>query len=167
MTQQIKKTAGELARKMNTPCLQGSHKVQDARDLMEAHEVDMIGVACKDKFVGTFSRKDFKNAVLRQNLKPSETILYEVMRVDPPFITEDLSITEACNAMLADHWEYMPVLSGQKFVGIISLNDLSIIRDLMDTYKHTEFEKDAVVTYIQSGESYAIASYDAGEQKDA
>ena len=139
----------------------------EARDIMEAHDVDIIAVACKDKFVGTFSRTDFKNSVLRQNLDPTCTILYEVMRVDPPFIHDDVSIEEACKAMLTYQWEFMPVLAGQQFLGIISLNDLSIIRDLIDRYDNVAFEKEAALAYIHSGESYGMASYLRGKLKEA
>ena len=159
MTNSGKKTAGTLARKMKTPCLEGSTNVLKARDLMELHDVEVVGVSCKGNFVGTFCREDFRRTLKRQNLDPATTTLYEVMISDPPYILEDLTISEACEIMSQSELEHMAVLSGKTLCGIISLNDLNIVLGLLEDCKNAIFEKDMAISYLHGGESYAIANY--------
>lgn len=166
MTQNHKNTAGELARKMNTPCLQGSTNIFIAREMMEKHDVDVIGVECRSDFVGIFSRNDYTNAIIRQNLVAADTILYEAMNSDPPYIHADLSISEACDAMLLRDLDFMPVVSGHKLCGILSLNDLKLVKGLIEDCKNAIFEKDVTLSYIHGGESYALSNYNKYKQKE-
>lgn len=166
MTHNLKNTAGQLARKMNTPCLQGSTNILIAREMMEKHDVDVIGVECKSDFVGIFSRTDYTNAIIRHNLVAEDTILYEAMNSDPPFINEDLSIFEACDSMLMHDLDFMPVISGRKLCGILSLNDLKLVKGLIEDCKNAIFEKDVALNYIRGGESYALSNFNKFKQKE-
>lgn len=166
MTYNLKNTAGQLARKMNTPCLQGSTNILTARELMEKHDVDVIGVECRSDFVGIFSRNDYTNSIIRHNLIATDTILYEAMNADPPYINEDLSIAEACDSMLLYDLDYMPVVSGKSLCGILSLNDLKLVKGLIDDCKNAIFEKDVALNYIRGGESYGLSNYNKFKQKE-
>ena len=115
---------GKLLENSYTPRLQGSTTVDDALEVMDEYEVNVIGVECENDFIGLFSREDFEKQVLRRNMHPGEVTLYEVITFNPPYVTPDLSLRETHNAMLAYQWKYMPVLSGKTLLGIAVMSQL-------------------------------------------
>lgn len=132
MNKNLHKPIGPYAQKLSTPRLQGSCNVFEALVLMDSKDYDIIAVMCEDAFAGTFSREDFKKMVLRQNLNPKTTSLYEVMHINPPYVNKDLSIADTYRAMLAYQWDYMPVLHGNELYGIVTIDELSVIKNDID-----------------------------------
>ena len=153
-----KQKIGDLAQRSHAPCLQGSKSVAIAMEIMAIHNVDIIGVECKDDFAGVFSRDCFTKSVVRQNLVPTETLLYEAMYMNPPTIDANSTVKEAYEAMLSYQWEYMPVLDGNNHLGgIVSLRDLA--KEVIHSFEDAKIENEMILNYIQGGESYAIADY--------
>ncbi len=148
---------GDVLPANRTPCLQGSVSVTTAMGIMDIYEIDIIGVECEDDFAGVFSRGDFNRSVIRQNLNPDETSLYEAMALNPPHVEVYQSVKETYEAMLAYQWEYMPVLEGNRLRGIVSMRDLG--RDVMKSFEDVRNENELIMNYIHGGESYAIANY--------
>ena len=88
------------------------------------------------------------------------------MNPDPPYINEDVSIAEACDSMLMSDLAYMPVVSGKSLCGILSLNDMKLVKGLIDDCKNAIFEKDVALNYIRGGESYGLSDYSKFKQKE-
>ena len=147
----------EIAKRANIPRLQGSVSVLSAMEIMDMYEVDILAVECEEDFAGIFTRNDFMRNVIRHNLSPRETTLYEVMTLNPPSVEVGASVKEAYETMLAYQWEYMPVVEGRKLCGIVSMRDLG--NDVMKSLEEARNENQMIMNYIQSGESYAMASY--------
>lgn len=141
-----------------TPSLQGSSTVKAAIEMMDAHEVDFVGVECEGDFVGVFTRKEFDKNVIRRNLLPEETTLYEVAFLNPPIVQEDITVKEAYSIMMSYQQEFLPVLNEKKLTGIISIRILS--EYIMRAYEKSEEENRMIVNYMQRGESYGFANYD-------
>lgn len=141
----------------NIPRLQGSVSVLTAMEIMDIYEIDLVAVMCEDLFVGIFGQNEFATSVVRQNLNPKSTILYEVITLNPPHLDYDETIKEAYETMLAYQWEYMPVLKDNNLYGIVSMSDLG--KDVMKSYEDARTENEMMINYIQGGESYAIATY--------
>lgn len=119
-----KEQIGTMVESIYTPRLQGSVCVDDAIEMMDEYEVNVIGVECESDFVGLFSRDDFEKNVIRWNLHPSETTLYETITLNPPYVTPELSIYETYSAMLAYQVNHIPVISGRTLLGIARISDL-------------------------------------------
>jgi len=141
------------------PRLQGSANLLTAIEIMDMYEVDIIGVECEDKFAGVFTRSDFTKSIIRQNLNPEDTTLYEVIVLNPPSVSTETTVKEVYEMMLAYQWEYMPVIEGSKLCGIVSMRDLG--KDVMKSFEDARNENEMILNYIQNGESYAIANYNS------
>lgn len=148
---------GDLAKKSKVPRLQGSVSVWSAMEIMDMYETDITAVECERDFAGVFRRGDFDRSVLRQNLNPKETTLYEVMTLNPPSVEVEQSVKEAYEIMLAYQWDHIPVLDARTLCGVVSMRDLG--KDVMKSFEETKTENEFITKYIQGGESYAIADY--------
>lgn len=153
----MSQTIGDIAGKTNVPRLQGSVSVNTAMEVMDMYEVDILAVECENDFAGVFSRGDFTRNVIRHNLNPKHTTLYEVMSINSPYVEPDISVKEAYEAMLAYQWDHMPVLEGRVLCGIVSMKDIG--KDVMKSIEKAELENKMIIEYIQSGESYGMADY--------
>lgn len=149
---------GEIAEKTNIARLQGSVSVDTAMEVMDMYEIDIVAVECEDDFAGVFSRGDFTKSVIRQNLNPKNTTLYEVMALNPPSVEPDASVKETYEAMLAYQWDFMPVLEGRKLCGIVSIKDIG--QDVIKSFEEAKIENKIIMNYIRSGESYGMADYE-------
>lgn len=148
----------DLAQQVRVPRLQGSVNVNTAMEVMDIYEIDVVAVECEDYFAGIFSRSDFTRSVIRQNLNPKETTLYEVMVINPPSVETESSIKETYDAMLAYQMDHMPVLEGRKLVGLVFMKDLG--RNIMQSFEETQIANKMIMNYIQGGESYGMADYE-------
>ncbi len=148
---------GEIAANTNIPRLQGSVDVMTAIDVMDLYKTDIVAVECEDSFAGIFTRGDLNRTVIRQNLDPRQTILYEAMTLNPPHVTADMTVKETYDSMIAYQWEYMPVLIGTRLCGIVSMRELG--KHVLRSYEEAQEENKMILNYIQSGESYAISNY--------
>lgn len=150
---------GDIAANTSIPRLQGSMNVLEAMEIMDAEQTDIIAVECEDKFVGLFTRSNFTQSVIRQNLSPQETTLYEVMTLDVPSVESDATLKETYEAMLACRLDYIPVLDGTSLCGVVAMCDLG--KNVMKSYEDAKSETELIKCYIQNGESYAMARYEA------
>lgn len=141
-----------------TPRLQGSATVAEAMEVMDAFSTPIVGVECEEDFVGIFKRSDYRKSVIRQNLNPKETTLYEVMTASPPCLEVDVTVKEAYEAMLAYQWEFMPIVRDKCLHAIVSFRELG--KHIMNDYENKEAEYRMVINYFKGGESYGFADYD-------
>lgn len=147
----------ELLKQKKTPCLEGSETTDKAVMAMDNAETDIIGVSCDGDFVGVFRRKDYFRNVVRRNLNPKETSLYEVMIITPPSIPTSYNFKEAYETMLSYQWNYMPVVREKKLYGIVTMDELG--HDIIEAYQEAHNENEIIINYIQGGESYGSADY--------
>lgn len=147
----------EIAKQLNTPILQGSVSVSTAMEIMDMYDIDVIGIHCENDFAGVFSRDDFNRSVLRQNLLPDETTLYEAMPLNPPTINADQTIKDAYETMLRCHFKYVAVIDGKTLCGVVQMSDLG--QDVIKSFLDAKSENELILHYIQTGESYAMADY--------
>ena len=148
---------GTIIGNQYTPRLQGSTTTAEALEIMDEYEITAIGVECECDFIGVFTRTDFEKQVLRWNLHPGETTLYEVITFNPPYVTPDLSVKEVYNAMLAYQVKAMPIVSGKTLIGIADLDILrnhinesrnNILEDNVTTLKHFGSDKTFLPEHI-------------------
>ncbi len=64
------------------------------------------------------------HAVLREALKRSASTVSEIMTKRPVSVTPDMTVAEALNLMVAHKLRRLPVVEGEKLVGLLSLRDV-------------------------------------------
>ncbi len=119
--------------------------VFDALHILARHEVGALLVMEGDKLVGVFSERDYtrKVALLGKNSKTVRVA--EIMTPNVFTVTPDTRTRECMALMSQKRIRHLPVVDGDKVVGMISIRDLmdDIIADHEQTIEQLR-------SYIQS-----------------
>lgn len=105
--------------------------VYAALELMAAKNIGAVLVLEGGDLVGIFSERDYARKGILQGRASKDTLIRDVMTAKLITITPEQSL-ESCMITMADkHIRHLPVLDGEKLVGIISINDVvnTIIHD--------------------------------------
>ena len=105
--------------------------VYAALELMAAKNIGAVLVLEGGDLVGIFSERDYARKGILQGRASRDTLIREVMTASVITITPEQSL-ESCMITMADkHIRHLPVMDGEKLVGIISINDVvnTIIHD--------------------------------------
>lgn len=99
--------------------------VYDAVALMAEKEVGALPVLRGEQLVGIVSERDYARKIILQGRSSRETTVAEVMTERVIYARPAQSVDE-CMALMTDkRVRHMPVLDGERLVGIISLGDLA------------------------------------------
>jgi predicted transcriptional regulator len=150
-------TVSKFLGNRHTAILESCHSVSHALDLMENNGLDAIGVQTFGRFSGLFTRSDFVKRVLRQNLNPNRTILFDVMTVSPFTIPHDTKISLAYRIMKDQKISHLPVLDIYEdvFLGMITEEDL---RNDVCTFMDQFAGRDKAMLGYFNEESYALCA---------
>ncbi|ARK12399.1 CBS domain-containing protein [Fibrivirga algicola] len=105
--------------------------VYAALELMAAKNIGAVLVIEGGDLVGIFSERDYARKGILQGRASKDTTIRDVMTANVITITPEQSL-ESCMVTMADkHIRHLPVMDGEKLVGIISINDVvnTIIHD--------------------------------------
>lgn len=105
--------------------------VYAALELMAAKNIGAVLVIEGGDLVGIFSERDYARKGILQGRASKDTLIRDVMTANVITITPEQSL-ESCMITMADkHIRHLPVMDGEKLVGIISINDVvnTIIHD--------------------------------------
>ncbi len=100
--------------------------VHQAATLMTAHGVGALPVVHDDRLVGIFTERDLVNRVVTPRLDPELTTVSQVMSTNPKVITFEQTLCDALRLMQTHSFRHLPVVDGQRVVGIISLRDIPV-----------------------------------------
>jgi len=112
--------------------------VIDALEILSRENIGAIMVLEKEKLVGIFSERDYARKGIIMGRKAKSTPLSEVMTHNVFTVTPDMSI-EDCMKLFSDkHIRHLPVMHGEKVVGMLSIGDIvtTIIKEQKD---HIQF----------------------------
>ena len=78
--------------------------------------------------------------VVAKGLDPKETPIADVMTENPETLSPDDSAGDALEMMLSRHFRHLPVIDGEKCVGMVSIRDLykAAKSSLEESIKETE-----------------------------
>jgi len=112
--------------------------VYEAIAMMAEKSVGALLVVSDGKLVGIISERDYARKVVLQRRSSSDTLVHEIMTGSVITVTPDHSV-ENCMKMITEHRvRHLPVLVGNKLLGVISIGDLvnAIITEQAETIGH-------------------------------
>lgn len=105
--------------------------VYAALELMAAKNIGAVLVIEGGDLVGIFSERDYARKGILQGRASKDTLIRNVMTANVITITPEQSLELCMITMAEKHIRHLPVMDGEKLVGIISINDVvnTIIHD--------------------------------------
>jgi CBS domain-containing protein len=93
--------------------------------------VSAVVVMENEKLAGIFTERDYARKLILQGKASKETLIGEVMTVDLVTVTPSTLVEDCMRLMTGKFIRHLPVLEGNKLVGIISIGDVvkSVIED--------------------------------------
>ena len=109
--------------------------VYAALSLMAEKGVGALIVIDQEKIVGIFSERDYARKVILMGKSSKDIYVREIMTTNVRFITPEQTCEQALALMTDKHIRHLPVLEGDKLVGIVSIGDL--VKAVIDEQKKT------------------------------
>ena len=98
--------------------------IGEAAQKMTDHGVGAVVVSDFGRMIGIFTERDLMRAVAGR-VHPSEGRVREWMTPNPVTMTEDASVEEAGQTMVDRGFRHIPVVAGERAVGIVSIRDVA------------------------------------------
>jgi len=120
------KTVTDLLRTKGRDILSVSPEVSvfDALKAMAERNVGALLVVEEERLVGVFSERDYARKVILKGKASKEIPVREIMTSHVLYVRPEQTIEE-CMALMTDkRVRHLPVLEGEKLVGVISIGDV-------------------------------------------
>jgi CBS domain-containing protein len=115
--------------------------VFEAVEVMDAKNVGALLVMEQERVVGIISERDYTRKVVLRGKRSRETKVAEIMSTNVT-VTHPREPVEKCLRLMTDkHIRHLPVLEGDKVVGVISIGDL---------VKHVISCQSAAIAHLES-----------------
>ena len=138
--------AAILAGKTGTPhSVECDTSVRDAVALLSQHKIGSLPVLRKGAVVGIMSERDVIYCLASDGAEVLDWKVERVMTSPAITVTEDVGVLTALSMMSRRRIRHLPVVEGDRLIGIASIGDLVAYR-----IAKIEQEADAMRTYIQS-----------------
>ena len=98
--------------------------VREAAKLMTERKIGAIMVVESGRLVGIFSERDVLGRVVARGLDPDKTSLRETMTPNPLTVGPEDSPSAALEMMAQRGFRHLPVVEGERIVGMVSIRDL-------------------------------------------
>jgi CBS domain-containing protein len=98
--------------------------VFDAIKLMAEKNIGALPVLAKGSIVGIFTERDYTRKIALMGKTSKDTRVREVLSDKVIKVTPNDSVEECMRLMTENRIRHLPVMEGQKLLGIISIGDL-------------------------------------------
>ena len=98
--------------------------VFDAVSLLAEKNIGALLVKDGEKLVGMLSERDYTRKVMLRGKRSRETTVAEIMSTDLKVVNPRQAVEECLRLMTDKRIRHLPVLDGDKVVGVISIGDL-------------------------------------------
>lgn len=105
--------------------LQASASVHQAVKLMNENKIGSLVIVRNGETVGILTERDLLERVLEKCKNPKETHVFEVMTSHVITGTPDMEIPEATSLMFENKVKKLPIVEGNKLVGMVTLTDIA------------------------------------------
>jgi CBS domain-containing protein len=133
--------------------------VLETVDLMAEKNVGALPVVENDRLVGVFSERDVITRVLSKGLNPATTSIADVMTSKIVVADENEGYESCLRKMQQAHCRHLPIVSGDKLVGMVSLRDM-LMMELDEKERNLEY----LQSYIYTIPPGAAKRYETGEE---
>ncbi len=114
----------------------GNTTVYDAVGKMGKHNIGALVVLDEnDKVFGVLSERDYSRKVVLQGRTSRDTMVSEIVDVPATTVTAKDSINHCMKVMSDEHIRHLPVMDGDKLIGMVSMGD--IVRWVMASQQST------------------------------
>jgi len=107
--------------------------VLEALKLMAKENIGAVMVLQGDNLVGILSERDYARKVVLEGKTSSSTKVSEIMTTKVVTVEESQKVDDCMNIMTENHIRHLPVLSGGKVLGLISIGD--VLKQVMQQQK--------------------------------
>ncbi len=114
--------------------------VRDALTLMATREVGALLVIQGSKLTGIISERDYARKVILMGRTSKDTSVGEIMSTDLTTVRPEQTVTDCMELMTNRRIRHLPVLDGDKVVGVISIGDVvkAVISNQASMIEHLE-----------------------------
>ncbi len=98
--------------------------VHDAVAMMDEKNIGAVLVMKGEKLVGMLSERDYTRKVMLRGKKSADTKVSEIMSSKLTVAHPNEGVEECLRVMTDKRFRHLPVLDGEKVVGVISIGDL-------------------------------------------
>ena len=98
--------------------------VFDALVVLAEYKIGALLVLDGDKLVGIFSERDYAREIILKGKSSKTTPISEVMSSNVLTVKPSNTVEQAMNIMSDKHIRHLPVLEGEKVIGMLSIGDL-------------------------------------------
>ena len=107
--------------------------VIEALKLMAKENIGAVVVLQGDNLVGILSERDYARKVVLEGKTSSSTKVSEIMTTKVVTVEESQKVDDCMNIMTENHIRHLPVISGGKVLGLISIGD--VLKQVMQQQK--------------------------------
>ncbi len=124
--------------------------VFEALRLMAEKNIGAVMVAEAGKLYGIFSERDFARAVVGSRKVPETTSVKEIMTTRVVSINPETRIGECMALMTEKGIRHLPVLEGERIIGLISMRDVvkSVLSEKEMVISQQAYKIDQLETYM-------------------
>ena len=107
--------------------------VFEALELMAEKDIGALLVVKDEQLIGVFSERDYARKVILKGRSSRDVYVKDIMSSPPIIIRPDNTNEQALALMSAKHIRHLPVMEGDKLVGIVTIGDL--VNTIIDEQK--------------------------------
>ncbi len=108
--------------------------VLEALRLMAEHHIGALLVMRGGELAGIVSERDYARKVILHGRSSSETLTWEIMSTPVLTIPHDSDVEHAMQLMTEHRVRHLPVMSGARVVGVVSIGDL--VKSMVEDQAH-------------------------------
>ena len=100
-----------------------------ALELMAEKNIGAVLVLEDGELIGIFSERDYARKLILKGKSSKDTLIRELMTENPVTVTMESSIDDCMQIMSSKRIRHLPVVEGEKPIGMISIGD--VVKELI------------------------------------
>jgi CBS domain-containing protein len=114
--------------------------VLDAIKEMAERGVGALLVMQHDRLLGVVSERDYARKVILKGRSSNETLVSQIMSTPVLTVRPDQSVNDCMRIMTESRVRHLPVLDGERVVGVLSIGDLvrAVVEEQQQTIEQLE-----------------------------